>query len=236
MSTIAPQSNVIRANVLIVEDEIAIADTLIYALNMQGFSVRYAASLVAARNEIAKQCPDLLILDIGLPDGEGFDLCRELRANTATKTLPIVMLTARSEEVDRIVGLELGADDYVAKPFSPREVCLRVKAILRRTPHAPLSNAGIEIDAVGQRATYKGAALDLTRLELHLLQVLNEQPGRVYSRERLLDRVWGRDAESMERTVDTHIKTLRAKLRDVEPARELIVTHRGLGYALVAGS
>jgi two-component system, OmpR family, catabolic regulation response regulator CreB len=231
MSTL--EANSARASVLIVEDEIAIADTLIYALNAQGFTVRYAASLGTARKEITTLRPDLLILDIGLPDGEGFDLCRELRANVVTKTLPIVMLTARSEEVDRIVGLELGADDYVAKPFSPREVVLRVKAILRRAPQAALSSAGIEIDAVGQRATYKNTPLDLTRLELHLLQVLNEQPGRVYSRERLLDRVWGRDAESMERTVDTHIKTLRAKLRDVEPARELIVTHRGLGYALV---
>jgi two-component system, OmpR family, catabolic regulation response regulator CreB len=232
MSTL--EANSARANVLIVEDEIAIADTLIYALNAQGFLVRHAGSLGAARRDIAIQRPDLLILDVGLPDGEGFDLCRELRANEAMKAVPIVMLTARSEEVDRIVGLELGADDYVAKPFSPRELVLRVKAILRRAPRAALSSAGIEIDAVGQRATYKNMPLDLTRLELHLLQVLNEQPGRVYSRERLLDRVWGRDAESMERTVDTHIKTLRAKLRDVEPARELIVTHRGLGYALVS--
>ena len=220
------------ANLLIVEDEIAIADALIYALKTQNFLVRHAATLAVARKEIATQRPDLIVLDIGLPDGEGFDLCRELRAAAATKNMPIVMLTARSEEVDRIVGLELGADDYVAKPFSPREMVLRVKAILRRVQSVAPSSVGIEIDAVGQRALYNSAALELTRLELHLLQVLCEQPGRVISRERLLDRVWGRDAESMERTVDTHIKTLRAKLRIVEPARELIVTHRGLGYAL----
>jgi len=223
-------------DVLIVEDEAAIADTLVYALRGTGVGCRHAATLAAARTQLASLPPALLILDLGLPDGSGLDLCRELRrAAPPLAELPILMLTAMSDEVDRIVGLELGADDYVTKPFSPREVCLRVKTIMRRAqgttrPAPPL--AVFEADAVGQRVRYGGQWLDLTRRELHLLQLLLQRPGHILSRETLLDRVWGRDAESMERTVDTHIKTLRAKLRSADPTRDPIVTHRGLGYSL----
>jgi two-component system, OmpR family, catabolic regulation response regulator CreB len=230
-----------RACVLIVEDEIAIADALMYALGASGFSAQHAASLSDARQTIAHSMPDLIILDLGLPDGSGLDLCRDVRR---ASEVPIVMLTAMSDEVDRIVGLELGADDYVTKPFSPREVCLRVKTILRRargygsdgvqqsSVSATQSTHTFEVDAAGQRARYANQWLDLTRRELHVLQLLLQSPGRIFSRETLLDRVWGRDADSMERTVDTHIKTLRAKLRTADPASDPIVTHRGLGYSI----
>jgi two-component system, OmpR family, catabolic regulation response regulator CreB len=228
--------------VLIVEDELAIADALLYSLRGAGFVCVHVATLHDAREFIATQTPALLILDLGLPDGSGLDLCREIRRATApVNEVPILMLTAMSDEVDRIVGLELGADDYVSKPFSPREVCLRVKTILRRSRSSNETLAaapgkatdGFELDAVGQRIRYASQWLDLTRRELHLLQLLLQRPGHIYSRETLLDRVWGRDAESMERTVDTHIKTLRAKLRSADPARDPIITHRGLGYSLL---
>ncbi len=229
--------------VLIVEDEIAIADTLLYALRAAGLLAAHAATLADARAMMLQSVPSLIILDLGLPDGSGLDLCREIRRGAApTSDVPILMLTAMSDEVDRIVGLELGADDYVAKPFSPREVCLRVKTILRRagavnTPAAkpPTTNDAASVfvvDAAGQRISYASAWLDLTRRELHILQLLLTRPGHIYSRETVLDRVWGRDIESMERTVDTHIKTLRAKLRNADPTRDPILTHRGLGYSL----
>lgn len=229
--------------VLIVEDEIAIADTLLYALRAAGLLALHAATLADARRVTTQSVPSLIILDLGLPDGSGLDLCREIRRGSAPLCeVPILMLTAMSDEVDRIVGLELGADDYVAKPFSPREVCLRVKTILRRAraldaPAAtPKSAAEIAstfvVDAVGQRISYASTWLDLTRRELHILQLLLTRPGHIYSRETVLDRVWGRDIESMERTVDTHIKTLRAKLRNADPTKDPILTHRGLGYSL----
>jgi two-component system, OmpR family, catabolic regulation response regulator CreB len=226
--------------VLVVEDEIAIADTLVYALNAAGIAARHASTLSAARSVLATERPQLVILDLGLPDGSGLDLCRQIRRGEfAAPDLPILMLTAMSDEVDRIVGLELGADDYVTKPFSPREVVLRVKTILRRAQSQSVDVVAMdaalpafEFDALGQRFRYANQWLELTRRELHVLQLLLQSPGRIYSRETLLDRVWGRDAESMERTVDTHVKTLRAKLRNVDPSRDVIVTHRGLGYSI----
>lgn len=220
---------------LLVEDEQAIADTLIFALSHAGVDVMHAGTLAAARAHWATRQVDIVLLDLGLPDGSGLDFCRELRK---AGEVPILILSARSEEVDRIVGLELGADDYVSKPFSPREVSLRVQTILRRAAPArqlpSSSDATLEIS--GQRARFGGLWLDLTRRELQLLQVLMRSPGRIYSRDALLDLVWGQDADSMDRTVDTHIKTLRAKLRSVDPARDVIITHRGLGYSLAGES
>ena len=146
------------------------------------------------------------------------------------------MLSARNEEIDRVLGLELGADDYVSKPFSPRELVARVKALLRRSAMAPaLSNSapgGFEVDLAGQRILLHGVPLTLTRREYRLLGALLRGPGRIHSREQLLEAAWGDDSDSTDRTVDTHIKTLRAKLRQVDPAREYIVTHRGMGYSL----
>lgn len=212
---------------LLVEDEQAIADTLIFALSHAGLDVTQAGTLAAARAHWAARQADMVLLDLGLPDGSGLDFCRELRKSSE---VPILILSARGEEVDRIVGLELGADDYVRKPFSPREVSLRVQTILRRTVSRQLPT-DTTLEVSGQRVRFGGIWLDLTRRELQLLQVLMRLPGRIYPRETLLDLVWGHDADSMDRTVDTHIKTLRAKLRSADPTRDVIVTHRGLGYS-----
>jgi two-component system, OmpR family, catabolic regulation response regulator CreB len=227
---------------LIVEDEDAIAETLAYALRTDGFTPVHVRLLADARRELraaGDATPALVVLDVGLPDGTGFDLCREIRAMPERGNIPIIMLTARSEEIDRVVGLELGADDYVVKPFSPREVSLRVRTVLRRVtatvsltstpaPVAPL----FVLDATAQRITLGGEALNLTRREYQLLKTLLERPSRICSRDMLLDAAWGTDAESGDRTVDTHIKTLRAKLKAARPDLDPIETHRGLGYSV----
>jgi two-component system catabolic regulation response regulator CreB len=220
--------------VLLLEDDPAIARTVAYALERDGFAVRHVLLVREAAEQLRGGAADVALLDVGLPDGSGLDLCRSLRHEQPA--LPIVLLTARSDETDRVLGLELGADDYIAKPFSPRELVARVRALLRRaraaaTPAAP-SRALFEIDEAGSRVRYAGQPLVLTRRELGLLRVLLRAPGRIHSRESLLDAVWGADADSGDRTVDTHIKTLRAKLREVRPELDPIVTHRGLGYSL----
>ncbi|MDR2625263.1 MAG: two-component system response regulator CreB, partial [Zoogloeaceae bacterium] len=177
----------------------------------------------------------LVILDVGLPDMSGFDVCRALRRHSEA---PVIFLTARAEEVDRVVGLELGADDYVAKPFSPRELVARVRAILRRVQPrsaipAPATDTGaFTLDAEGLRIACRGQWLNLTRYEYRLLACLLAHPGRVFSRAFLMQHVWEDAEETEERTVDTHIKTLRAKLRLSLPERDPIVTHRGLGYSI----
>jgi len=222
--------------ILIVDDEQAIADTLLYALSANGFEADSCllggeALLKAKNSDYA-----LIILDVGLPDMSGFDVCRELRRSS---NVPILFLTARAEEVDRIVGLELGADDYVAKPFSPRELVSRVRAILRRTRnHEPENQPSVttvptfQVDREGLRIACKGQWLNLTRYETLLLICLLEHPGRVYSRAVLMDKVWTDAEETEERTVDTHIKTLRAKLRVALSGQDPIVTHRGFGYSI----
>lgn len=175
-----------------------------------------------------------MVLDVGLPDLSGFEVCRELRRFSS---IPVLFLTARSDEVDRIVGLELGADDYVSKPFSPREVVSRIRAIQRRlqpvTAATPQFGPAFSHDSAGQRIAFAGHWLNLTRYEYHLLALLLERRGRILSRSQIMEAVWQDDGESLERTVDTHIKTLRKKLRDHSPD-ELIITHRGLGYSLNA--
>ncbi len=217
-------------SILLVEDDPAIADTVAFALRREGFAVARCGWLAEARERLLRAPPPaLLILDIGLPDGHGLDLCRELRAG-ALKALPVIVLSARSEEMDRVLGLELGADDYLAKPFSPRELVARVRALLRRAQAVPAAVAGFAVD--GARVRLDGQLLNLTKLELGLLLKLLAAPQRIHSREALLDAVWGASADSGDRTVDTHIKTLRAKLREAAPARDPIKTHRGLGYSL----
>jgi two-component system catabolic regulation response regulator CreB len=216
--------------ILLLEDDPAIADTVAFALRREGFEVEHRAWLAEARERLRSgPPPQLLILDIGLPDGHGLDLCRELRTGPL-QHLPVIVLSARSEEMDRVLGLELGADDYLAKPFSPRELVARVRALLRRAQAAPPPAPGFVVD--GTRVMLDGAALNLTKLELGLLTHLLRAPRRIHSRDALLDAVWGSSAESTDRTVDTHIKTLRAKLREAAPARDPIKTHRGLGYSL----
>lgn len=219
----------------LVEDEISIADTLIYMLQQEGFAVKAFGRGQPALDEAQRQLPALAILDVGLPDISGFELCRQLLARHPS--LPVLFLTARSDEVDKLLGLEMGADDYVAKPFSPREVCARVRTILRRMQK---SSAPSDIVRVGQFELNEPAAricwcdepLTLTRYEFLLLKTFLLAPGRVFSRQQLMDKVWGDEGDSFDRTVDTHIKTLRAKLRAVNDQLSPISTHRGMGYSL----
>jgi two-component system catabolic regulation response regulator CreB len=233
---ILPMPQASRA-ILVVEDEKPIADTLVYALRTEGFVPHWAETLGAARTILATQPVVLVVLDVGLPDGNGFDFCREIRAQHA---VPVIFLTARSGEVDRIVGLELGADDYVAKPFSPRELTARVRAVLRRSESgaAPVAAGTPAItspwghDAAKCRISYHGSPLVLTRNEYRVLATLVAAPGRVFSRDQLMHAAWDDPGASLDRTVDAHIKTLRAKLRTAAPEADPIVTHRGLGYSL----
>lgn len=223
-----------RQRLLLVEDDPAIARTTAYALEREGFTVSHSLTLTDAREQLRRAPPDLLVLDIGLPDGSGLDLCRELRQSG---NLPILVLSAQGEEIDRVLGLELGADDYVTKPFSPRELVARVKGLLRRAQALPAAQAApangpFTVDRDGQRIWLQGQSLDLTRREFSLLLDLLTHKGRIRSRDSLLRAVWGTDTESTDRTVDTHIKTLRAKLHAASPQREYIVTHRGMGYSI----
>lgn len=217
---------------LLVEDETAIAQIVLHALRAEGFEAVHCLTGGEALAAARAQAFDLAILDVGLPDIGGFALCRELRRG---RDLPVIFLTAQDAEADRILGLEIGADDYVTKPFSPRELVARVRVVLRRL-HAPAATTATgEVfihDAEGRRIRFRGHALDLTRYEYGLLAALLQRPGAVLSRAQLMDRVWGDALESGDRTVDTHIKTLRAKLRDVAPDVDPIRTHRGLGYSL----
>ena len=218
-------------NLLLVEDEPAIADTVAYALREDGFDVRHCLTAGDALKAAAGAGFDLAILDVGLPDLGGFALCRELRRNG---DLPVIFLTAHSAEAERVLGFELGADDYVTKPFSPRELVARVRAVLRRAsaPAAAASDSSFVHDADGHRIRYQGRWLDLTRYEYGLLAALLQRPGAVLTRAQLMDRVWGDALESGDRTVDTHVKTLRAKLHAVDASREPIRTHRGIGYSI----
>lgn len=221
----------------LVEDEPSIADTLIYTLESEGFQVRWFDRGEPALQALPQGVPALAILDVGLPDINGFELCRRLLAQA--DDLPILFLTARSDELDRLIGLEIGADDYVAKPFSPREVSARVRTILRRlqkqqrlqqSTHYHLG--AFTLDEEGALICYHQQPLPLTRYEFLLLKTLLLAPGRVFSRQQLMDIVWAQAEESLERTVDTHIKTLRAKLRAIDAGEPPIHTHRGLGYSV----
>lgn len=221
--------------VLLVEDEQAIADALAVALRREGFEVAHAALAADARRAFAAAPPDLMVLDVGLPDGSGFDLCRECLARA---DVPIIFLTARGEEIDRVLGLELGADDYIVKPFALREVVARVRAILRRSargrsPAVPTDATSLfRVDRDRARIDYCEVRLDLTRYEFLLLETLLAHPERVYSRAQLMDLVWADAPASGDRTVDAHIKMLRAKLRIVSADHEPIITHRGFGYSV----
>lgn len=214
--------------ILVVEDERAIADTLIYALRTEGFEPVWCELGSQAMELVRSDEPTLVILDVGLPDLSGFEVCRSIRTFSE---VPILFLTARGDEVDRIVGLEIGADDYVTKPFSPREVATRVRTILRRSRpnHA---KPGFHLDVASRRVTFTGRLLDLTRFEYELLRILLAHRGRIFTRSELMEVVWAGAEDTQDRTVDTHIKTLRAKIRAVAPEADPIQTHRGLGYSL----
>ncbi|MGZ3253333.1 MAG: two-component system response regulator CreB [Burkholderiaceae bacterium] len=235
------------SKLLIIEDEPAIAETLLYALSTEGFAPVWCATGQEALTALKQSAFDLIILDVGLPDMNGFDLFREIHRHWS---LPILFLTARTEEIDRIVGLELGADDYISKPFSPREVCARVRVVLRRvrrdddnatsiakqhvpdTPQMIETDSAFSIDNERKSISYAGVRLDLSRTEYRLLKVLIERPGRVYSRDELMQQAWDHPDVSLDRTVDAHIKQLRSKLKDISPEADPIQTHRGMGYSL----
>lgn len=225
----------VMPRVLLVEDEPAIADALVYALQTERFDVAHALTGKAALDAFAGTPADIVILDIGLPDINGLDVCRTLRK---TSMVPVLFLTARDGEMDRVLGLELGGDDYVPKPFSPREVVARVRAILRRSAGngAAIQTARPQVllhDASAMRIMCHGKALDLTAHEYKLLLVLLSSPGRVFTRDQLLDHAWEDPGAVTDRTIDAHVKSIRAKLRSCQTGCEdFIQTRRGLGYVL----
>ncbi|MDM8540579.1 two-component system response regulator CreB [Desulfococcaceae bacterium HSG9] len=221
-----------KPKILIVEDEPAIADTIQYALETDGFDAVCLSSGTPVIDLLQKETIALIILDIGLPDINGLELCKQIRKD---HTLPIIFLTARSDEIDRVVGLEIGGDDYVTKPFSPRELTARVKAVLRRTrtvSPTSMDTAAFEIDQSRRLIHYFGQALELSRYEYRILKTFIRRPGHIYSRDKLMEMAWDEPEASMDRTVDAHIKNIRAKLKAVRPEIEAIITHRGRGYAL----
>lgn len=217
--------------VLLVEDEISIADNVRMALEREGHVFNHAKTVAEARLQLSREHFSVIILDVGLPDQTGFEFCRELRRVDQT---PILFLTARSSETDKIVGFELGADDYLTKPFSPRELALRVRALAQRGRMAASENRfGLfHVDQERYRISFDGQPLELSRYEFKLLELLIRRPGVVFSRNQLMQSLWDDPDMSLERTVDAHIKSLRAKLKEVRPDLSPIETHRGLGYSL----
>jgi two-component system phosphate regulon response regulator PhoB len=219
--------------ILIVDDEADIANTLEFNLQRDGYRTLTALSGAAGLDLAAKEpLPDLILLDLMLPDISGTEVCRRLRANDKTRAIPVVMLTAKDDEIDRVVGFEIGADDYVTKPFSVRELTLRIKAILRRTDAAQPTSEDVRfgvlrIDIAGHRVWVDEAEITLTALEFRLLTTLHARKGRVQTRDTLLHDVWGMQASVTTRTVDTHVRRLRKKLG---AASEYVETLRGVGY------
>jgi two-component system phosphate regulon response regulator PhoB len=219
--------------ILVVDDEPDLLELVRVNLSQAGFEVETAETGRQALERARRSTPDLLILDLMLPDVSGTEVCRHLRADPALGEIPIIMLTARADEVDRVVGLEIGADDYVTKPFSPRELTLRVRAVLRRRQPASgtgsqvLERATLRLDPERHRCFVEQNEIELTAKEFALLHGLMMRPGRVMTREQLLDDVWGTDIAVTTRTIDTHLKRLREKLG---PASHLIETVRGVGY------
>ena len=220
--------------ILLVEDEPSIADTLLFALKKESFESLHVSTISEAKNSLSKEKFNAIILDVGLPDGSGFDFCKEIRKES---NIPILFLTARDDEIDRIVGLEIGADDYVTKPFSPREVTARIKAILRRSSLQtetetqnvhPLFN----INHNKRLISFKGSQIELSRYEFGILEMLIRRPGFVFSRQQIMETVWEEPDMSLERTVDTHVKTIRSKIKEIDDSEEYIITHRGIGYSL----
>jgi two-component system catabolic regulation response regulator CreB len=238
--------------ILIVEDEMSIADTLVFAIGGEGFATHWVRLGQEAIECVQQGMADLVILDVGLPDLSGFEVCKAIRRQSEE---PILFLTARAEEIDRVVGLEIGADDYVVKPFSPREVAARVRVILKRlrvvdagavaapgavhaaapAAVAPRAAEPFEVDADRKQIRHQGIPLELTPHEFRLLSHLLSHPERVFSRQQLLDAIGAGSDAVYERNVDGHVKALRAKLRQVAPDRDPIQTHRGFGYSYQPG-
>ena len=219
--------------ILLIEDEPSIADNIVYALKTEGFAPTWCHTGREGLARFGRETFALVILDVGLPDMNGFDVCKKIRA---TSQVPVVFVTARKDEIDRVVGLEIGGDDYVVKPFTPRELTARIRAIL--APHRsgqPEHASAAPMFAVDEERCeirYHGEPLQLSRYEFRLLKVLIAKPGRVFSRDQLMEQAWEEPDTALDRTVDAHIKTLRAKLRAVCDDDDPIRTHRGLGYSL----
>ena len=220
-----------NAKVLIIEDEGGIVDNIVYALKTEGFETIWRSTGMEGLKELEAGDISLVILDVGLPDINGFELFKKIKASM---NVPVIFLTARSEEIDRVLGLEIGADDYVTKPFSPRELTARVKAVLRRVDRKNKKETSLpfECDEKKKIITFFREPLKLSRYEYRILKILIEHPGWVYSREQLMELAWEEPDVSLLRTVDTHIKNLRQKLKKIKPGCEPIVTHHGTGYAL----
>lgn len=219
-------------NILLVEDEKTIADILVDYLKQSGFSTRHIANGLDVAAQVRKDPPDMILLDLMLPGKDGLEVCREIRTFSM---VPIIMVTARVEEIDRLLGLELGADDYICKPFSPREVVARVKAMMRRIrlgppPEAKQQPQLLEIDEAQARASANGQRLDLTPTEFRLLKLMAGNPGRVYSRGQLLDLCYQQEQQIYDRVIDSHIKNLRKKLSKALSGQELIHSVYGVGY------
>jgi two-component system phosphate regulon response regulator PhoB len=225
----------IKPTVLVVEDEAALTAMLRYNFEREGFRVLEANDGEEAMVAVAENKPDLILLDWMLPHLSGIDLCRQLRRGTGTRDIPIIIVTARGEEADRIRGLNTGADDYVTKPFSPQELVARARAVLRRARpalgNATLTHAGVSMDLAAHRVRRNERDVHLGPTEFRLLRHFLEHPGRVFSREQLLDAVWGRDVEVELRTVDVHIRRLRQAL-NIPGDTDAIRTVRSAGYAL----
>ncbi len=225
------------AAILIIEDDRDIEELVRYNLQQEGFTVAAATDGAFGLSMIRKSPPDLLLLDLMLPKLSGLEICKAVRRDEKLNRLPILMLTARGEESDRVIGLELGADDYVTKPFSPRELVARVKALLRRaepagsSPQAAIRAGDLEIDPEGYRVTRDNKPVTLSTLEFRLLYFLASHPGKVYSRDQLLDRVWGTDRFVTPRSVDACMRRLRDKIEDDADNPEYLKTRRGAGYS-----
>jgi two-component system catabolic regulation response regulator CreB len=221
-----------RPSVLVVEDEPAIADAIQYALETDGFRTVCLSSGLPVLRFLEAEQVDAIVLDVGLPDINGFELCKEIRKSLS---IPVIFLTARSDEIDKVVGLEIGGDDYVTKPFSPRELTARVKAVVRRVRMSsqPRPAEGVfHVDESRKQISYFGRPLDLSRYEYAILRTFIRRPGHVFTRDLLMDTCWDQPESSLDRTVDAHIKNIRGKLREIRPDVDPIVTHRGMGYSL----
>ncbi len=221
-----------RATVLVIDDEKDLIELVRYNLEKEGFQVLSALDGEAGLTTATRELPDAVVVDLMLPGIDGLEVCGRLRASERTAAIPIIMLTAKASESDRIVGLELGADDYVTKPFSPRELAARVKAILRRTsPQKPpaeiLKRGGLTIDVARRQVTCEGENVDLTATEFRLLHFLASRPGRVFTRNEIIDGALGRDVAVLDRTVDVHVMSLRRK---IAACGDSIETVRGFGY------
>jgi two-component system, OmpR family, phosphate regulon response regulator OmpR len=223
------------AHLLLIDDDARLAAMVGDYLRAAGFEVDTAPSLAAGREQLAARRYDALLLDLMLPDGDGLDLCRELRASAATSRLPLLMLTARGAPTDRVVGLEIGADDYLGKPFEPRELLARIKALLRRTEPAPAASevlrfGRLEID-LGERCARVGdRACELTGYQFDLLVVLAQRPGRVLSRDQIMDALKGHPTDAFDRSIDVHVSRIRAAIEDDPKSPRRVLTVRGAGY------